>query len=188
LIRAFFALEPDEATRRLLVRHVAGMRDEPWADGVRWVPPENIHLTLRFLGDVSQDVIDELVAGVASAARRQPAFEIELRDTLLLPSPRRPRVIAADVARSEALDELAAVIDTAVVARGIAPEQRRFRAHVTLGRFRRNSSAPPRVPAPPPQSGFAVERFVLLQSRLRERGAEYSALHRFALADPSAPA
>jgi 2'-5' RNA ligase len=186
LIRAFFALEPDATTRRLLAGHADGMRDQPWAGEVRWVPPENIHLTLRFLGDIPEDATDELVEVVASATRCRRAFEIELRDTLLLPSRRRPRVIAVGVAPSEPLDALAVEIETAVVAQGLAPEQRSFRAHVTLGRLRRSPRAPLGTLAPPPLAAFDVEHFVLLRSRLRERGAEYSVLHHFALADGSA--
>jgi len=213
-IRAFFAIELGESARRAAADLARWLREGPGGDGVRWVRPEALHVTLRFLGD-----IDPARAGaLASRARLEVAalrpFVLHLGPAELFPTPRRPRVVALGLEPAAPLEELAGAVERAVVAEGFAPEERGFRAHLTLGRVqtarpqqakraaRRSraecltagsspavSSQDRRFPsvaaAPLPTEEFAVEEAVLFRSELSPAGSRYTPLERIPLAGAS---
>ncbi len=143
--RLFVALDPPEAVRRrvaalgLELRRSAGRR----ADEVRWVPPENVHLTLQFLGAVPEERVGAIEAAVrAAAAARQP-LSLELRGAGGFPNARRPRVVWAGVAGEiDGLAALVADLGRRLAPLGFAPEERPFSAHLTLGRARDGRGAP----------------------------------------------
>jgi 2'-5' RNA ligase len=136
--------------------------------GARWVPPENYHLTLRFIGEVESwraDEMDEALAGI-----RAPRFELALRGLGTFEKAGRIQALWVGVERSEALARLQSKVETALQRVGLEPERRRFAPHVTLAR---TDKAPPekliafvqahnlfRAPAVP------VEHFTLFSSRL----------------------
>ena len=148
------------------------------------VPPENLHLTLVFLGELSDPVLEAVHDGFA--ALRAAPFALTLAGTGLFGGA-RPRVAFAGVAPSPELAALQARVETAARRAGAAPEARRFTPHVTLARF-----APGRADAPRLEQAvvatagfrtgpFAVADFVLCGSRLSPRGAQYRDLARYPL-------
>ena len=202
-IRAFFAIELGESARRAAAELARWLREGRGGDGVRWVRPEALHVTLRFLGDIDP----ARAAPLASRARLETAalrpFVLRLGPAELFPTPRRPRVVALGLEPAAPLEELAGAIERAVVAEGFAPEERGFRAHLTLGRVKttgprqakraarrgRAESGPPqdrRLPsvtsAPLPAEEFAVEEVVLFRSELSPAGSHYTPLERIPLA------
>ena len=184
-MRAFVALPFEPDTQAALARGALRLRTLPWADGVRWVRPANLHLTLRFLGDIPRSAVAPLLAGLESSVSEVSQFGCRLCGVKLFPSPARPRVVAiglADGAAQLALARLASRVEEVVVAAGFEPEARPFRAHVTLGRIRsrrKNLAGPVDLVLEP--SLVEVNHVVLFRSELGAHGARYTELGRASL-------
>ncbi len=179
MIRAFLALPlPAEMAGRLHM--LAQMLPLP-----RRVPPENMHLTLLFLGEVPEPLLEEAHHGFA--AIRAAPFAIDLAGLGLFGGD-RPRSVHAAVRPEPRLDRLQARIETAARRAGLAPEARRFVPHVTLARFRPHEADLPRLAAALAGAGeprfgpLAVERFVLYRSHLGRTAAHYEELATYPLA------
>lgn len=180
-IRAFFALPLTAPMRGELARLVDQMRREDWAKAVRWVASENLHLTLRFLGDTPRQLLTDLEGCVREAVAELAGFEVRLRGIGLFPSHRRPRVVAAELADVDDLGMLARTLESAVVAHGLPAEDRPFRSHITLGRIRGRLAARPRLDHRLDGPSMWVGEVVLYRSVLRRTGAIYSELARIEL-------
>jgi 2'-5' RNA ligase len=178
-IRAFFAIEIGAPARRAAGGLVEALRARPGGDRVRWVREENLHVTLRFLGDIGRAAVPDLLREVALETAGVAGFGLRLGAVRLFPSSRRPRVVALAVTPPEPLSELAAAVERGVVAAGLAPEERRFRSHLTLGRLRPGGSPPDvTVPDTPDAETLRVTEVVLFQSELHRSGARYTPLGR----------
>ncbi len=164
--RLFFALWPDATVREPLVRLQRGL-----GDCGRSVPPENLHVTLRFLGDTDETRIAALKA-VATAAVFEP-FAWRL-DRLGL-WPRTGILWAGTAATPPALGALATTLSVRLEELGIEPERRPFQAHCTL--FRKSRRRPRSLEITP--ICWSVDEFVLVESRLDGRGASYAVIERF---------
>lgn len=181
-IRTFVAIEPSAPARESAVRVVAALRGREGGDGVRWIRPESLHVTLRFLGDIAVDEAPALGRRVAAEVASEPGFELFLGDVGRLPERGKARVVTLSLEPSEPVVRLAAAVERAVVSAGFEPEARPFRPHLTLGRVRRGSSAPALEPAPlVDAASFSVEDVVLFRSELSSAGARYHALERMPL-------
>jgi len=180
-IRAFLALALEPELRDRLASRIDDMRGEPWSRSVRWVRPQNLHLTLRFLGDVPADSLQRLEARLEPVVSRVPAFDLEICGLELSPSVKRPRLVVAHTAESRDLHLLAARIEDAVVAQGLPAERRPFWPHITLGRVRRRIAGAPKLDASPVGAGARIEWVTLYRSRLEPTGAVYSELARLRL-------
>ncbi|MFL6200392.1 MAG: RNA 2',3'-cyclic phosphodiesterase [Thermoanaerobaculia bacterium] len=182
-MRLFVALEVPEPVRREVARRMAGLRDR--LPRARWVDPENIHLTLLFLGQTPDDKVPVLAAKLREAFARHAPMTVRLSGGGTFP-PKRPARVAW--IGMEAPQELAAVqadaVAAAVEAVGFEPEERPFKPHVTLARCEPNwprdaaeklASAFPGEIGPP----FTVDRGVLMESKLSPRGARYRVVEGF---------
>ncbi|MGH0037618.1 MAG: RNA 2',3'-cyclic phosphodiesterase [Myxococcota bacterium] len=188
-LRAFFAVEPDEAARRAAGRVRDVLRRRPHGDGVHWVRDESLHVTLRFLGQVAREAVAPLVEHVEARLEDEPSFELTLGGLGAFPSGRRARVVWLALEPAAPAERLARAVERGVTDAGFAPEERPFRAHLTLGRVRRARRAP-RLDDPPAAEAqpFSVREVVLFQSRLHRDGARYTPLERLSLrADPLTP-
>jgi len=142
--------------------------------GARWIDPENYHVTLRFIGDVDDDIGRE-VAWLLGKVRRKD-FELRL-DGLQSFGGRKPRAVIASVAPSQSVMELQAEHERLMRRVGLEPEGRKYTPHVTLARLRDTSSfevaeylsARGAFRSPP----FSVPRFVLFSSRASVGGGPY---------------
>src|SRR5436190_2860756 len=105
--------------------------------GARWIDPENYHVTLRFIGDVDDDIAQEIAWLLAKVRRRD--FELRL-DGLQSFGGRKPRAIVATAAPSQSLTELHAEHERLMQRVGLDPEGRKYTPHVTLARLRDSSS------------------------------------------------
>lgn len=183
-VRSFLAIDPDDAAAAALRAWLAGLRRAEWAAHVRWVAPHNLHLTLRFLGDVAPARLAELAGALRAALREAPVpFEVSVGAPAPFPNAARPRAIAALVAPHPALPQLAAIAERCARQVGVAPEARPFRGHLTFGRPR---PALPRLAAPLLSAGplaMLVAGITLYRSELTRSGAIYTALDRFALGE-----
>ncbi len=184
-IRSFVAILLPEDVRAGLGGEIERLR--PGARGVGWVAPDNLHVTLKFLGGVDPERLERVAAALAGTAAGGAPFDLALRGLGAFPSPTRPRVIWAGVAGdSPELATLASGVEAALAVLGFVPEGRPFSAHVTLGRVREPRRDPALAAALDAAAGrelgrFRVERVALMRSDLSPRGARYTVLESWAL-------
>lgn len=135
--RTFFALELDEPFAKATIALMDLLRGDRLMPRGRWVSPEILHVTLRFLGDTDEALDPALVALVASLGRRvQSPIDVRSTSLLAFPNPRRAHVLGLHLDDGGATVELASHAEDAVTALGFPAEQRPFRSHLTLARFR----------------------------------------------------
>lgn len=179
-VRAFVAIGLPEPVRTLLqaLQERLGSGDLP----VRWVPPENVHLTLKFLGEIPEGDVSRVSDILTAAAQGSGPISLTARGLGVFPAPRRPKVIWVGVGgNTGALTDLQRRLDSGLVSAGIPAERRAFHAHLTLGRvkgqidgrrLRRSMDRRCNFDQVP----FCVDRVVLFRSILKPSGAEYSDL------------
>ncbi|MCY3761352.1 MAG: RNA 2',3'-cyclic phosphodiesterase [Gemmatimonadetes bacterium] len=182
-IRTFVAVEPPAGLRAALAG-VPAAASLPQGAPLRWTPPENLHLTLRFLGDTPEEQLAPLADALGAIAAGAASFELELGGAGAYPDARAARVLWVGLVDADRkLRRLRNEVEAAVRGLGWKREGRRFQPHLTLARLRR----PTRLPAggwieTVPRCRFAVEEVSLIRSTLKPAGAEYDVLHRAPLA------
>jgi 2'-5' RNA ligase len=162
------------------------------AGSVRWVRPEGIHLTLKFLGDVPAGRVADFDKALEAVSRHAPSCSFSVRGLGCFPNTRRPRVVWVGVDEpSGRLATLQDGVEEAMAHFGHRPEGRGFSPHLTLGRVRRNTSASQAADVGNTIEAMEigqigqvrVDRFALIRSVLKPTGAEYTTLHEYPLAD-----
>lgn len=141
VIRAFVAIELSTEIYARLNEVEDQLQERMDAEVIRWVPSQNIHLTLKFLGDVSLANLEVLKKILESEVAKHMPFEISVGELGAFPSIRRPRVIWVGVQAPPDLGLLQHGIETEMAGLGYAPEDREFSPHLTLGRVSRNASS-----------------------------------------------
>ncbi|NLG72551.1 MAG: RNA 2',3'-cyclic phosphodiesterase [Chloroflexi bacterium] len=140
VIRAFIAISISPEILHRLQGVTQQLKDRLEDVPVRWVPVENMHLTLKFLGDVSEANVERIKEILEKVGRNCSPFEISVGELGAFPSLRRPRVIWAGVKAPPELKALQRSIDTETARLGYAREEREFSPHLTLGRASRNAT------------------------------------------------
>jgi len=185
-VRLFVALEIPAAVRDNLAAQIKELRDLSIrvADKrPRWVRPENLHVTLKFIGEVAPAKL-EGIRGALLAIRSDAPVDLKFRGLGFFPNANHPRVLWAGMDSSPNLPGLAEDIDRALESQGIAREQRAFAPHLTLSRFE-----PPGLSeklriaihknAEREFGSLQAREFHLIESNLRPSGAEYATLASF---------
>src|SRR5882724_3040820 len=180
-MRLFVALEIPSAVRENLAALLKSLRAV--SPQTRWVRPENLHVTLKFIGKVPDTKLAAIRSALAGARSDQPVT-LDFRGLGFFPNEKHPRVFWAGMEASPNLQTLANDIDRALEKLGIPPEKRPFSAHLTLARFE-----PPGLPeklraaiqenAKREFGSVAAEEFHLIESKLKPSGAEYTTLESF---------
>jgi len=183
-IRAFIAVDIGEEIRTALGK-VQRILQRAHAD-VKWVKPENIHLTLAFLGNVSIDKIRPLETALDLACQSQAPFSIHVAGTETFGKPRHPRIIWAGITESPALAELQQQTVEALHSVDIEFDARPFSPHLTLGRVKSPKHITALLDALEPEKDSAfgsveIAEALLIKSALKPAGAKYTVLHRVAL-------
>ena len=166
--RLFVAIQPPEPIRDLLID---AMDDDP---AVRWVGDDQLHLTLRFIGEVERPLANDIAAALERL--RHPAFDLRISGVGRFEQ-RSGGALWAGVEPKKPVAELAAKVDRACVSAGLEPERRAFHPHITLARWNRRSADYARefercnghLKSEP----FQVATFILFESRLSRHGAHY---------------
>ena len=178
-IRTFIALELPEELKKSLGRFLSGLRER--APGVKWVRPESIHLTLKFLGDIGADAVPAVGGALESASRGAGAFSFEAAGIGAFPNSRNPKVVWAGMRIDDRLREFQQLLDAALAGIGIAREERPFAPHVTLGRLR-DGRARKSVAELIERHGaerfgrFTADRLVFFKSELKPAGPVHEPL------------
>ncbi len=185
-IRTFIAIDVAPVHNELQ-RVIASLQREMADLPLRWVPVENIHLTLKFLGDVSPRNLELIQSLLDSEARVYPPFEFGVGTLGAFPNDRHPRVIWVGVQGPRALFDLHQGIENALARLGYPPERREYQPHLTLARVARNASADAIrrirdvLRAHKAKVGYLgsvyVDEIYLYRSDLHPQGAKYTRLY-----------
>ncbi len=187
-MRLFVALEIPPVVRESLAALLSQLRAisrEP-----HWVRPENLHVTLKFLGQVPDGQVDTIQAALGNVRSSEPV-NLVFRGLGFFPNEKHPRVFWVGIDASPNLKKLASDIEAAAENCGIPREQRAFSPHLTLARLE-SLSLPDKLRgaiAENSEKSFGALRtseFHLIQSKLKPSGAEYTTLARFAFATEKA--
>ena len=175
--RLFVAIRPPEEIRDLLVD---AMDEGP---GLRWVSDENLHLTLRFIGEVERPLANDI--GDALGRIRFERFTLRLKGIGKFEQ-RSGGALWAGVEPRQPVAELAAKVERACQSAGLEPERRAFHPHITLARWKRGTTgaveAFVRRNSDLSSEPFEVDRFILFESRLSRHGAHYVPIAEYSLA------
>ena len=137
LLRAFIAVEIPLELREAVCRATLSLQ-KGVGSSVRWVPMENMHLTLKFLGDVSPSNIEILSQMLHAEADHFNCFDLYLNGLGSFPNPKRPRVIYIGIQAPTTLEALQRGIESSSRRLGYESEERGFSPHLTIGRVRQN--------------------------------------------------
>lgn len=141
LLRAFIAIEIPLEIHKAIEQETALLREALPKSLIRWIPTGNIHLTLKFLGDVSPSNVDMLAQFLSTEVSQHSALELQFGGLGVFPNPKRPRVIWIGIQAPDGLAGLAALhrgIEAATAKLGYPPEKRPFSPHLTVGRIKKN--------------------------------------------------
>jgi 2'-5' RNA ligase len=195
-MRSFVALLLNDATREAVAAEIERLR--PRGRAVAWVPPPNLHFTLRFLGDQTADRLREVEQALEETAAAWSPFSMTLVGLGAFPSLDRPRILWVGVSEGAAAARaLQLGIEVALDARGFAREARPWHPHLTIGRvfddrgWRSRSGAAVREAvagaAARPFGLVPVRAISLMRSDLSPRGARYQEVASLPLGRPAAP-
>jgi len=180
-MRAFIAIDLPENIRSTLGRKQSVFRSA--SPDARWTQLEGTHLTLKFLAEISDRKVREVSESLKKLGPLEP-FAIRVHGFGFFPNGRHPRVFWVGIEESTSLIRLAEQVDNAMATLGFAREERAFRPHLTLARFR-TQQAQPALQAAISEQGeqdlgsFEVSEFFLFESKLSPHGAEYRKVERF---------
>lgn len=141
LLRAFLAAEIPSQLQDAIQTATAGLRQLLGGDLVRWVPVRNIHLTLKFLGDVSPSSLDLIQHMLQIEAGHYQPFDARVEGFGCYPNPHRPRILWIGLQVPSSLLSLQRDLDSASARLGYPSEDRDFSPHLTIGRVRQNAGA-----------------------------------------------
>ncbi len=184
-IRVFIAIEIADEIKERLSEYIDKLR-RAGAD-VKWVVPENIHLTLRFLGYIEKDTLPGLNKIVSDAVSSQEPFNISIGNIGAFPSLKRPRIVYVCVDEKENnLLKLYENLNKQVEGLGIKEESRKYVGHITLGRIRTQKNISNLTSALKSETDrfFGLEKvsyLTLMQSNLTPKGPIYTKLNNFIL-------
>ena len=183
-MRLFVALEIPSLVRENLAALLKSLCTV--SPQTRWVRPENLHVTLKFIGEVPETKLAAIRSALAGA-RSDQIVTLDFRGLGFFPNEKHPRVFWAGIEASPNLKDLAADIDRATEKLGIPREQRPFSPHLTLARFE-----PPGLPeklrsaiqenAARNFGTLRTTQFHLIESKLKPSGAEYTTVESFPFA------
>jgi 2'-5' RNA ligase len=180
-VRLFIAIEIPSDVRNALAALVKELQKT--APKAKWVRPENLHVTLKFLGSTEEAKRDQIEDTLKAIRSPQPV-SLEFRGLGFFPNQKRPRVLWAGIESSANLRPLAEDIDRSMHGLGFPLEERRFTPHLTLARFD-PAGLPPNLASAVKQHtsrGFGslnAREFHLIESRLKPTAAEYTTLQSF---------
>jgi len=186
-MRLFVALEISSMVRENLADLLKTLRAV--SPQTRWVRPENLHVTLKFIGEVPESILAAIRDALARVRSDQPVT-LDFRGLGFFPNEKHPRVFWAGIEASPNLKVLAEEIEKATEKLGIPREKRSFSAHLTLARFE-----PPRLPEQLRAAilehtrdfgSLRTSQFHLIESKLKRSGAEYTTVESFSFAAPEA--
>jgi 2'-5' RNA ligase len=140
MLRCFLAVELPATLQEAIRSATLAVRRDIGSERVRWIPVQNIHLTLKFLGDTAPTGLAQIQAALEAEVPQYTAFNVALQGVGAFPSLKRARVLWLGLEAPAALGSLQRELDVATKRLGYSSEEREFSPHLTLGRVRQNAS------------------------------------------------
>ncbi|MHC4871713.1 MAG: RNA 2',3'-cyclic phosphodiesterase [Planctomycetota bacterium] len=182
MLRLFIAIELDEDIRAELFEEIKYLKSH--FPDIRWVKPENLHITMKFLGNVGENEIEDISAIMDSAAEKTPSFSAGIENLGCFPDTRHPRIVWAGCGQgNNEIKSIVGNLDEELKLIGYKPENRKFTPHITIGRVKRPSHAMgiEEIINDAQQIDFGlldVSALTLFMSELKKEGPRYSAMYR----------
>ncbi len=184
LLRAFLAAELPPSLQDKIHAATNGLRQSLRDDLIRWVPARNVHLSLKFLGDISPSSIELIKQMLLAEGEAFPAFDVQVEGLGCYPNARRPRVLWVGLTAPAELTSLQRAIEAAAARLGYESEERGFSPHLTIGRVRQNASSGDlqKIRTALEENQIAllgstrIEAIHLFKSELRPEGSIYTRL------------
>lgn len=179
MIRAFIAVDLDDPVIEKVCNVVEILK--PRITGIRWLRKENLHLTLKFLGNIAESQVEPITAALRHPLGLFSPCTISAKGLGVFPDFRRPKILWVGLTGDQ-LVQLAAEIESALMPIGFTPENRAFTPHLTIGRWREGSRPAKNLRQEIDSlndfefGACAVRQIVLFQSVLKPEGASYSEL------------
>lgn len=185
-MRLFVALEIPAAVREklaALIEELRALEARGAGKGARWVRAENLHVTLKFIGEAVPQKLDG-IRGALAGVRAERAVELSCRGLGFFPNEKRPQVFWAGLDASANLPKLAEDIDRALATTGVPREKRAFAPHLTLARFpapRLDEALRSAIAGAAEREfgSFGASEFHLIESKTKPSGAEYTRVASF---------
>ncbi len=178
-IRCFFGVQLESETTKTLLAIANELTDIPLAKRIKWTSAENLHITMRFLGDINPQMVRNICNNVSFALKDCKPFRISLTAPHLFPNRKRAQIVAALTQDDAELIILAKNTESALERSGFDPEQRRFRGHITLARSKSPIEDYKVLEQHERSLTAQVNNVVFYQSELTPEGAKYSIIERF---------
>lgn len=183
-MRAFIAIDLDKSLKETLEGVVSRLRHR--GGDIRWVKPEGMHLTIKFLGEIGEEAVAKLKSSLGVVASRHKPFRLIFQGTGTFPPGPKARVLWVGVEDNPALGALQEDLEREMERLGFPGEERGFHPHLTLGRVKASFNLLPllqefRKEANTIFGGTEVSRLTFFQSILKPAGAEYSILGEYQL-------
>jgi 2'-5' RNA ligase len=194
-MRLFVALDIDDSIRNRIARFLEGVRG--FAPDARWVRPESLHVTLKFIGERCEEEMEKITRALETIDAG--ATDLNFRGYGFFPGLRAPRVFWVGVEAGPELASLAATVDAKLAALDVPKEEHNYNAHLTLARGGKSSGSPRKQKGDGPRPSFerlqeklaalsapefgtmTAREFFLYQSQLSPGGSKYTKLARFTL-------
>lgn len=184
MIRSFIAIELPADVKNALGELLERLKT--YEPDVPWVKKENIHLTIRFLGNIHEQKIKQVKKIMEKATEGVPSFLLKPGCLGAFPNSRRPRVIWVGLGENASLEKLHVNLEGGLRTLGFEKEERKFKPHLTLGRIKKSIHGKQLAEAIAEYSNFSTPSFlvqdiVLFKSELHPKGARYTVLERVSL-------
>lgn len=182
--RSFIAIEIPEEIRNKVIEFQNRLKSIH--DDIKWVRVESLHLTLKFLGDVEENRLNDLTALIHEAIQEFEPFEVDLGGSGVFPNRHRPNVLWIGILKGkEYLRTMASVLNRSLIKMGFDEEKRKYHPHLTVGRVRSRQKIIKTIELMESLSfleqSFWVQELILMKSDLKPSGAEYTPLEHFKL-------
>lgn len=177
--RIFIAVDISEEARRKTAVYVKSLREKFPQARVSWDKPEKLHLTLKFVGEIDDEQLAELIEATERTAKEFAPFKLQIAETGVFPSTRQAKVLWLDVKdEKEKLRELNQVLENECANLGFKREKRSFKAHLTIARLREraNELVKTHLKQNFQPIEFEVSELIIYQSELRPTGSIYSVI------------
>lgn len=185
-MRAFFALPITAQPKQQLVAQRLRLEAQSSESRMRWVPADNYHITLAFLGEVASGDVAELASIAATVVDRHQGADLSISQLEWFPSVAKPHLLAAVLAESAALHALQQDLTTQLNPLAVRPPKHKFRPHITLAYAPRGLQTKPLLSIDQPLQ-IAMNQLVLFESQRRATGNDYLPLHCWPIAQQPLP-
>ncbi len=189
-IRTFIAVETGKAPREKLAELLNRLRKASQFTSARpsWVKPENIHITLKFLGNIEEEMVAQIESHMNEIAYRSCAFDVSAGGLGVFPNKRQPRILWLGIKKGkEELQEIQELLERKFISLGFEPERRTFHPHLTLARIKYLKGTSPLMDIVEKHQAYSeignwhVDRLILFKSDLHPDGAIYTPIKEFIL-------